>query len=136
MENLATLLQRALDQIVTDIDVALAEGGYAGIKPSHGVVFDNLDPEGTRLSVLAGRAGMSKQLMSYLVDPLVTAGYLERRPDPTDGRGRLITLTAQGRQAVRRAAKAIDDAEARWGAEHGSRRVATLRRVLEEVTAG
>jgi DNA-binding MarR family transcriptional regulator len=78
---------------------------------------------------------MSKQLMSYLIDPLVAEGYLERRPDPSDGRGRLITLTARGRQAVRRAAKAIYDAETRWGAVHGSRRVATLRRVLEEVTA-
>lgn len=34
------------------------------------------------------------------VDRLVAAGLVQRRPDPADGRGRLVGLTAQGREVV------------------------------------
>jgi DNA-binding MarR family transcriptional regulator len=41
-------------------------------------------------------------------------GYLELRPDPTDGRARLVHLTSRGKAAVRVAISEIAAIEARW----------------------
>jgi len=129
--NLATLLQFGLEAMVEAIDRALNSAGYGEIKPSHGVVFENIRPGGSRLSEMAGRAGMSKQLMQYLVNPLVDAGYLERRPDPSDGRGKLLLLTSKGKRAVRIAEEAIAATEREWATRFDPDQVAAVRSVLE-----
>jgi DNA-binding MarR family transcriptional regulator len=61
-------------------------------------VFENLDPGGTRLTELAARAGITRQPMTKLVSVLKQQGYLERRPDPSDGRARIVRPTLTGRQ--------------------------------------
>ena len=45
---------------------------------------------GIRLTHLAERALMTPQAMSELVEHLVSHGYLERMPDPSDRRAKLI----------------------------------------------
>ena len=43
---------------------------------------------------------MTPQAMMELVDELEDLGYVERRPDPTDRRAKLIVLTAKGRECI------------------------------------
>ena len=45
-----------------------------------------------------GRLGASKQAINPLINDLERWGYLERRRDPSDQRGRLLFLTARGRE--------------------------------------
>jgi DNA-binding MarR family transcriptional regulator len=47
---------------------------------------------------------MSPQAMGELVDELVEMEYVVRRPDPTDGRAKLIVLNEEGQSASRRGA--------------------------------
>ena len=68
--------------------------GVAGIRPAHLQVFGTIKAEGTRLSELASQSNMSLSSMAELVDDLERLGYLERRPDPRDGRAKLVCLTA------------------------------------------
>ena len=49
-------------------------------------------------AVLLSSGGMTKRL-----DGLERAGFVERRPDPADRRGRLVALSAKGRAVVDRA---------------------------------
>jgi len=60
-------------------------------------VFENIEPDGIRLTELAARSEMTHQSMSELVGILEQRGYVERRPDPSDRRARLVCLTAEGR---------------------------------------
>jgi DNA-binding MarR family transcriptional regulator len=41
-------------------------------------------------------------------------GWVERRPDPTDRRARLVCLTPEGRQTTRRALHHIHEIEREW----------------------
>jgi MarR family transcriptional regulator for hemolysin len=50
--------------------------------------------------VLGQRVGIDRSVMTYLVDDLVTAGLVERRPDPADRRARHIVLTDAGRDRL------------------------------------
>lgn len=67
----------------------------AGAFASH-----NAGVTGMRLSDLSTRAQLSPATTSELVSDLQRLGYLERRPDPTDRRAKLIFPTQRGRQAL------------------------------------
>ena len=72
-----------------------------------------------------------------LVDQLEAAGYLQRRPDPTDGRARLVTLGARGLAALPCAREAQERVEQEWRYRLGARgyeRLETALRSLREVT--
>jgi DNA-binding MarR family transcriptional regulator len=71
-----------------------------GLRPSHLAVFAHVDFDGTRLSTIAERMGISKQAVGQLVGVIEDAGMLERAPDPTDGRARLVRFTKAGRQSL------------------------------------
>ena len=47
---------------------------------------------------LASELGLSAGTVSLRIDRLVRLGLVRRRPDPDDGRGALISLTAHGRE--------------------------------------
>lgn len=75
--------------------------GVPRIRPAHTSLFPHIDLEGTRLTTLAGRLGISKQAVGQLVDELEQMGALERVPDPSDGRAKLIRFSrASGRSLL------------------------------------
>lgn len=57
-----------------------------------------------RMQELARAVLLSKSGVTRLVDRLCDGGYLQRLPDPEDGRGTLAVLTPAGRRALREAA--------------------------------
>jgi len=64
--------------------------GQPSLRAAHTALFPHLDMTGTRLTVLAERVGISKQAVGQLVTELEEMGALERVPDPSDGRAKLI----------------------------------------------
>ncbi len=56
-----------------------------------------------RMSELGQRAVLSRTRVSRVVNELAAAGLAERQPDQADGRSSFAVLTAQGRDALRRA---------------------------------
>ena len=103
------------------------------MRTPHGNVFQFLDDGGTRVSVLAERAQVTKQSMAELVAHLERHGYVERVPDPTDRRAKLVRATARGREVYEIAAEFVVDMEAEWTAQLGERKIGTLRRLLKEL---
>lgn len=57
-----------------------------------------------RLKDLLNRVVLSQPGLSRRVERLEAAGLVERRPDPSDGRGVVVVLTRAGRYALRSAA--------------------------------
>ena len=57
--------------------------------------------EPLRLCDLNRHVLLSQPALSRLVDRLVDRGFVERRPDPADGRSVLLSLTEAGRAAQR-----------------------------------
>src|SRR3954452_8298737 len=112
--TLIALFRHTAQRMVAELVQALHDAGYTDISATHQAVFENLDPDGTRLTVLAARAGITHQSMGELVGELERRGYVERVADPSDGRARIVRLTGRGRQVVRVAVEAIAQIEARW----------------------
>ena len=85
---------------------------------------------GSRITELAESAQVTKQTASVLVDQLVALGYVERVPDPTDARARLVRLADRGRQAQALAREVEAQVFARWGEHLGDRGIAQLEKQL------
>ena len=99
-------------------------------KPSHSAVFAQIRPEGSRLTQLARGANITPQAMGELVDELEELGYVERRPDPSDRRAKLIVLTERGTACVAAGISSIEGIEEQIEKVLGHRGHAQLRRLL------
>ena len=62
-------------------------------------------------AALAARLGIDRTMMTYLIDDLVEAGLVERRPNPDDRRQRRIVATEQGRGALAALCGRVAEAE-------------------------
>lgn len=81
---------------------------------------------------LARHLGIDRTVMTYLLDDLVEAGLVERRPNPSDRRQRLIVATEAGEKLV--ATRCAEVAEAEAELLHGlvPAERAQLRRLLDK----
>ncbi|HYP45323.1 MAG TPA: MarR family transcriptional regulator [Propionibacteriaceae bacterium] len=96
-------------------------------------IFQRIDHHGSRLTSLAESAQLTKQAAGFLVDQLERAGYVERAPDPGDGRARLIAITRRGYDVIAVAAAEQARIEAEWAAHLGPRATSGLRQALERL---
>ena len=132
---LIRLLDVGFDAFTEEMARRVAETPYSDIRVTHGCVFGNIEPDGSRLTDLAERAHMTKQSVGEVATELEQRGYLERVPDPSDGRAKIIRLTERGREAQALGLGIIDEIEQEWAERFGAERVAALREALEAITA-
>lgn len=130
--NTVALLGRAYSLLGFQIVDGVVGAGYPQ-KPSHSAVFAQIRPEGSRLTDLARGANMTPQAMGELVDELEGLGYVERRPDPTDRRAKLIVLTDRGNACIAAGIATIEGIEERIDTILGTRGHAQLRRLLTKL---
>jgi len=110
------LVNGAFDRILDDLHALLVRSGHEDLRPTHCLnVFRHLDCTGTRPTTLARRAGMTPQAMGELVTYLERHGYVRRRQDPDDGRGRIVVYAERGSRAADVANQYFADVEAGWG---------------------
>ena len=133
--TLAQLLKHPFDVLLTRLHAELADAGFPDIRPAHGYVFQYTDPDGSRLTDIARRAGLTKPTILAAVDDLERLGYTERVADPGDRRAKLVRLTDRGRAAATEAGRILAGIEADWAAHLGPRRARALRRSLEDLHA-
>lgn len=130
--NTVALLGRAYSLLGFKIVDGVVGAGYPQ-KPSHSAVFAQIKPDGSRLTDLARGANITPQAMGELVDELEDLGYVERRPDPTDRRAKLIVLTERGQACVAAGMATVDGIEDRIKATLGERGHRQLRTMLHKL---
>lgn len=132
MTDVTRLLLEARRALASELAADLADRGYPDLRPADTALFLSIDRRsGSRITQLAGVAGISKQAMMSLVDDLESRGYVRRAPDPADARAKLVRLTAHGRRAATECRRAVQGLEQRTRRRLGDRRYEILREVLE-----
>jgi DNA-binding MarR family transcriptional regulator len=130
--------ERVLHLMAHNDDVPLALSNLAAraqISAAHVHITRHLELQGTRLTDLAQRAGMSKQAMGDLVDQCAAWGLVTREPDPRDARARMVKFTATGLAWLQAFQEAVAQAEQEFRAEVGEE-VATVVAIGLEAYAG
>lgn len=123
----------AFDSIQEEVYERVHAAGYSDLRPTHGCVFGTITPEGARLTDLAERAEMTKQAVGEVVSELEKMGYVERAPDPADGRAKIIRLTERGVAAWTLGHEVFDEIRGRWAERYGAERVSDMIDLLQEM---
>ena len=116
--------------LVRRVHAGYVAAGFDDIRPAHTPVFQHLAPEGSRVTELAERAGMTKQAMGYLIAYLEEHGYVERAPDPRDGRAQVVRRTERGWAINRTARRVVQEVQDEWARRLGDERMRELRTLL------
>jgi DNA-binding MarR family transcriptional regulator len=120
----------AINEIVSE---RLAEQGYEGFRTAHGTIGQHIADGGSRVTELAELAQVSKPTVVYLVNDLERLGYVERVPDPADGRAKLVRMTERGLGAQRAGTEIVRQIERDWSALLGEGEFEALRDYLQRL---
>lgn len=116
------------------IHEAVTTAGYDDLTPAMARIAARVAEGGSRVTMLAEQARVTKQTASSLVDLLERAGYVERVADPSDARARLVVLAERGRAAREVARKEEQALEREWTRHLGADRMKQLRAALLDLS--
>ena len=130
------LLRRPYEALLMRIHAELAAAGYADSYPAWGTnIFHYLREGGLRLTELADRTHTTKQALLYTINQLEAAGYVERVPDPTDGRAKIIRLTERGWEVRRVGDEIIASIEHECVQQLGEEKMRQFNELMKDVSS-
>jgi DNA-binding MarR family transcriptional regulator len=131
---LPALLAQVKAIAVQELFRRMGDAGFDDVREGHGCVFGFVDLEhGSRLTDVAERARLTKQAVGEAVAELERLGYVERTPDPIDGRAKIIKFTERGRAAALTGRRLFAEIEDEWAERFGEERIADMRACAEEI---
>jgi len=119
---------RLLDELALERVAARQRGPR--LRRSHTSLFPHIALEGTRITELSERLGITKQAVSQLVDDLEGLGVLARVPDAEDGRARRVVFTKLGRDGLLKGLAVLRELEQELSDAVGSTKMASMRGAL------
>ncbi|MFD7455860.1 MULTISPECIES: MarR family winged helix-turn-helix transcriptional regulator [unclassified Streptomyces] len=128
--NLPQLLGEARRWFEDALFASMEAAGEQPVTTAQASVFAMLDAEGTTVSELARRIGVTRQTVHQAVHGLIDMGLLEQVPDPGSARRRLIRTTPEGLRVHERAQAVIAVVESALADRIGRSGVEALRQAL------
>jgi DNA-binding MarR family transcriptional regulator len=116
-------------RIIKELNAA----GFQELRVPHMAVLQFPGPDGVRPSMLAERAGISKQAMNQLLRSLEGLGYIVRSDAPDEGRARIVRFTKRGHAAYARIYDILGQIEREWRTELGAKHFLHLKDLLFRV---
>lgn len=110
--------------------------GHRGLRLRFGPFLSWVGPRGCRLTTIRGGLGISKQACNQIANQIERAGFIERRPTPEDGRGRIAVLTRQGRRLVEQAERLLASVEDAYRESIGKKTYRAFAAALDALRAG
>src|SRR5215475_20483 len=135
--DLRALLHVPQHDLQAQVASRLERLGFPTLRPAHVQLLSAISTEtdGVRLADLVVALCLPKQTVGDLIDDLETMRMVERFPDPDHGVIKRVRLGPKGKvwsSEVKRVAAAT---EARWATHLSSKKMKSLRALLEELAA-
>jgi DNA-binding MarR family transcriptional regulator len=124
--DLALLLLAGFRTFADRGSAALAERGFEDVRPVHDFALRAIIA-----GELARRLSVSRQAAAKTIAALEARQYVERGPDPRDGRRLQLQVTDRGREMLRTGEAVFDDLRAQWEQQTGTAQVAALEEALK-----
>lgn len=133
--DLRTLLHVPQHDLQAQLASRLERLGFPTLRPAHVQVLNAITTDGVRLADLVAAVSLPKQTVGDLIDDLETMKMVERFPDPDHGVIKRVRLGPKGRAWANEVKKVAAATEARWATRLGSKKMKSLRALLEELAA-
>lgn len=131
--NAARLLDNVSEDYHRRLRDRLLAQGYEGLKLSFSTVMSNMTFTGTRLVDIAEITGMTKQAVGQIANEIEQLGYIERVPDPHDGRAKNLVFTERGMRLLQDSIDGVEEVEKYYAALIGDEKSLQLQRLLKEL---
>jgi DNA-binding MarR family transcriptional regulator len=131
--RLGYLLKHAQEQLREQSSAALAPYGIDGRELAVLLVLASSEPASQQQA--ARRLGVDRTTMVALLDALEAKGLVTRHPHAEDRRRNVVELTATGRDTLRDATRASDEAERRFLAPLAGPAARQFRDALQRLLA-
>lgn len=112
--------------------------GFPALRPAHVQLLNAIamsDGSGVRLADLVNDVSLPKQTVGDIIDDLETMKMVERFPDPDHGVIKRVRLGPKGKVWAAEVKRVAAATEARWATRLGSKKMKSLRALLEELAA-
>ncbi len=133
--DLRTLLHVPQHDLQAQLASRLERLGFPTLRPAHVQVLNAITVEGVRLADLVAAVSLPKQTVGDLIDDLETMKMVERFPDPDHGVIKRVRLGPKGRAWAAEVKRVAAATEARWATRIGTKKMKSLRALLEELAA-
>lgn len=131
--QLPLLLAAAFRALVNELHVELARHGHPDARPLHGFALQAIGPEGSTVSELGRRLGVSKQAAAKTARNLHALGYVRYQSHPADARATLLRRTRRGEELLALSARGFGRIRARWLRTLGAETLHSLENSLEAI---
>jgi DNA-binding MarR family transcriptional regulator len=131
--RLGYLLKHVQERLREQSSAALAPYGLDGRELAVLLVLDSGEPASQQQA--ARRLGVDRTTMVALLDALEAKGLVTRHPHAEDRRRNVVELTAAGRDTLRDATRASDEAERRFLAPLSKPAARQFRDALQQLLA-
>jgi DNA-binding MarR family transcriptional regulator len=109
--------------------------GFPALRPAQVQLLMAIVPEGVRLADLVTAISLPKQTVGDLIDDLEKMRMVERFPDPDHGVIKRVRLGPRGKMWASEVKRVAAETEARWATRLGSKKMRSLRALLEELAS-
>jgi DNA-binding MarR family transcriptional regulator len=127
---LALLLLGGWRRLVDEAVVELDARGFGDVRPTHDFAMRAIDSGAVSASELGRRMSITKQAAAKVIDTLMERGWVDREPDPDDGRRKRLTVTEDGRAVMAEGERIFNGVRARLGERVGADRLRDLEETL------
>ena len=90
------------------------------LKKVHLDLFAYIDPDGTSITEIARRKGVTKQSISKTVQELLQMGFLQTRENPEDSRSKLVSFNLDHGSAMLRGFAVLDEIDQELAQQMGA----------------
>jgi DNA-binding MarR family transcriptional regulator len=133
----STKLYRSLTRTLRVYNRLLVERlrarGFDDFSPAFPSLLTNLDADGTRIGVLARRAGVTRQAAGQLLREIERCGYVRRWDSPTDARATVIAFTPRGKRLLATVLELVEQIEGDFATMLGSGEFDRAREALFQI---
>ena len=133
--DLRALLHVPQSDLQAQVTVRLERLGFPALRPAHVQVLSLVASDSLRLSELVSAVGLPKQTVSDMIDDLEHMRLVERFQDPDHGVIKRVRLGPKGKVWATEVRRVSAQTEARWATKIGSKKMKSLRALLEELAS-
>ncbi|HWO19070.1 MAG TPA: MarR family winged helix-turn-helix transcriptional regulator [Kofleriaceae bacterium] len=138
--DLRALLHVPQHDLQAQLATRLERLGFPALRPAQAQVLSvigaaGIEQVGVRLSDLVAEVSLPKQTVGDMLDELEEMRMVERFPDPDHGVIKRVRLGPKGKVWAAEVRRVSAATEARWATQLGSKKMRSLRALLEELAA-
>ena len=135
--DLRSLLHVPQHDLQAQLATRLERLGFPALRAAHVQLLSAIGAEqgGVRLSDLVTLVSLPKQTVGDLIDELETMRMVERFQDPDHGEIKRVRLGPKGTEWAAEVKRVSAAAEQKWASRLGSKKMKSLRALLEELAA-